>query len=372
MHKLTELDHQLEQPGLSAWLLSALTKIADVQAANVRLEAMSGDASFRRYYRVAIVHNGDDKPDIKSSYILAIAPPATEKNQEFVAISALLASQNIAASEVLAFDLETGWLLQHDAGDQLLSNIALSPQHQHYYDQALQQLLAFAQIPQADLTILGHYDAAALQCELDIFTEWFVAGLLQLELDREQQALLQRFFQRLIDRACQQSQVFVHRDYHCRNIMLDGDALVAIDFQDALKGPITYDAVSLWKDCYLRLPKPEVLAYLEQFYRQLQNQQLIADTLSFTDFQQDFDWMGLQRHIKVLGVFARLSQRDAKHGYLQDLPLVVDYIRDALSAYSDPALRHFADWFETQLMPLIRQQSWWRDLSLAEQSEAAS
>jgi hypothetical protein len=167
--------------------------------------------------------------------------------------------------------------------------------------------------------------------------------------------MLQHFFGELIESALAQPQVFVHRDYHCRNIMVtDGQELAAIDFQDAVCGAITYDLVSLLRDCYIVWPDSQVRGWVKQYWQQLHDRKVVE--VREPVFQRWFDLMGLQRHIKVLGIFARLSIRDNKHGYLNDLPTVVRYVQNV--AAQEVMAEDFLAWFNTRVMPLVGQQSW--------------
>ncbi len=336
--------------GLKDWVRKQLSVSSE---AGFDWQPLSGDASFRRYFRCQWQ---------EQSYIVAFAPPQTEKNHEFVALSALLKRSGIKASEVLAFDYEQGYLLQHDLGSCLLSDVLNENSADDYYQKALAQLLQMQKIKPSELTALAPYDADALQLELSYFVEWFVSKLLRYHLNEQEQRMLDAFFTELTEAALQQPQGFVHRDYHCRNIMLDtNNELACIDFQDALLGPLSYDVVSLLRDCYVVWPEQRVESWLYAFWQLLIQDNVIHSNFTYDAFLVAFDLMGLQRHIKVLGVFARLSLRDEKHAYLQDLNTVVQYIRNVLSheRLNTAASQNFHQWFEEILMPLIKQQAWY-------------
>lgn len=309
---------------------------------------VAGDASFRRYFRVA--HGA-------KSVIVCDAPPETEKNAEFVSVASGFAQAGLRVPEVLHADLERGFLALEDLGDQTLLPLLDSRTVDGFYRQALGMLqdLAVADSPSFSLP---PYDQAQLTRELSLFPEWFCKRLLKLDIDAEAQSSFRSLEQALCDRALGQTQVVVHRDFHARNLMvLDDGSLATIDFQDALLGPITYDPVSLLKDCYLRWPDEQVRDWALLHHSGLKQRGVVVP--SPDEFLSDFHFMGLQRHLKVLGIFARLFLRDGKSGYLKDLPRVIDYLRDALALYPrESVLFEFLRWFDDVVIPAARQQSW--------------
>jgi len=207
--------------------------------------------------------------------------------------------------------------------------------------------------------LIPRYDRALLRRELDIFPDWFIGQLLGYSLSANERELLAHCFTLLEDSALHQRQCLVHRDYHSRNLLLCDDGnLGVIDFQGALWGAATYDVVSLLRDCYKRLPEPLVYQLAED-YRQLAMAQKLIEVASPEEFRRQFDWMGLQRHIKVLGIFARLKLRDNKPGYLKDLPLVMRYTLEVAAKY--PQFAELVAWFEARLLPLAEAQPWYRD-----------
>lgn len=331
---------------LQKWVAEQL----NVTIPELHWQALAGDASFRHYFRCKAAGQ---------SFIAALAPPATEKNHEFVAIAALLNAAGVQAPAVIAVDYEQGFLIQNDFGEQLLLPALNAATVDGWYQQAMQQLLRMLTITQDNLAKLPAYDEQVLNLELSYFQTWFLEAMLNYHCTDAEQKMLQRFFQELIDSAQDQPQQFVHRDYHSRNIMITEDQLLAtIDFQDAVCGPITYDLVSLLRDCYVVWPEQQVREWVAIFYKKLLHKgQLRVDEATF---QHWFDLMGLQRHIKVLGIFARLSIRDNKHGYLQDLPVVVSYVRSV--AQQQACASEFWEWFEDKIMPLVKQQSWGTNL----------
>lgn len=319
-------------------------------ADGVQLQSLSGDASFRRYFRCQASYQA-----YGPTLIAVDAPPDKEKNPEFVHIAALLAGQGVSAPRVLHADLQQGFLLLNDLGDQLLLPLLDSGSVETLYRRCLVMLERMQQIP-AHSSGLGNYDAVKLREEMELFPQWFVATLLDRPLAASERQILDALFERLIDSAEQQPQVFVHRDFHSRNIMVLADGeLACIDFQDAVIGPISYDLVSLLRDCYIVWPAEQVRHWSGDYAQRLA-QKGILDAAQLAQFPQWFDWMGLQRHIKVLGIFARLSLRDGKHAYLDDLPLVIDYVLTIARQYVQ--LGDFVQWFESELQPLVNRQTW--------------
>ena len=337
---------------LLPWALSQLPP-GGVDASPA-LQLVAGDASNRRYFRLEL---GSDR------YIVAQAPPETEKNEAFLSVRNLLADIGVRVPEVLGVDLSRGYLLLEDLGDQMLLPLLNATTVDRYYCQARAILLQLALPAGAarDLSLdLPAYDEALLREELGRFGTWFVEKLLGHSLSTQEQGLIEALTVKLVASAMEQPPALVHRDFHSRNLMPQPDGqLAVIDFQDAVHGPVTYDLVSLLRDCYIRWPTQRVDRWALEHRDQLLERGLpgqIDDAL----FLRWFDWMGLQRHIKVLGTFARLHLRDDKPGYLQDLPLVIHYVRQILEKYTDdePAFAEFGDWFDKALQPLIEQQPW--------------
>lgn len=310
--------------------------------------ALSGDAGFRRYFRLQHANN---------SYIVADAPVEHIDNHAFVDIAQRLAAAGVNVPHIVGVDFAQGFLIQQDFGDDLLLGLLNDATVNDYYARALAMIV---QMQSTNCDGLPNYDAALLQREMALFPTWFVEKLLGITLNDSERELLDRVFACLTDTATQQPQAFVHRDFHSRNILCHEDELATIDFQDAVRGPITYDAVSLLKDCYIQWPAERVEQWLEDFHAALIEAHIVSDDADVATTLRDFHAMGLQRHIKVLGIFARLSLRDGKHGYLLDLPMVIDYTLQAaaLLASDFAVLGEFKTWFETRLTPKIRQQEW--------------
>ena len=338
--------------------------------AEARLIPVAGDASNRRYFRL-----GDEQ----FSVIVVEAPPETEKNPEFLAIADTLSRAGVRVPCVLAADLGRGYLLLEDLGDAVLLPLLDADTASDYYACAFDTLLKLADIDITEPSVasMPRYDEALLTEELSRFPHWFVEQLLEQSLTQNDRDIIQCASECLLASALEQPQVLVHRDFHSRNLMLQKDGqLAVIDFQDAVVGPVTYDLVSLLRDCYIRWPLDKVRRWALDYRSSLEalgKVELVkecAGSDSHTDsvkararaegeFLRWFDLMGLQRHIKVLGTFARLYLRDGKSAYLDDLPMVLTYVRDVLQQYQhEPALAQFAVWFEATLDPLIEQKPW--------------
>lgn len=314
------------------------------------LESVAGDASNRRYFRLLL--DG-------SSFILAVAPPETEKNAEFLAVREVLERAGVNVPALYGADLERGFLLLGDLGRQLLLPELNDATVDACYRAAFGVLHQLAGVDMGDPGWPA-YDKQLLGEELERFPEWFVDALLGCEMSPQGVVAWRDLSTLLVSSALEQPRVLVHRDFHSRNLMPQpGGALGVIDFQDAVMGPVTYDLVSLLRDCYIRWPAEQVERWAGSFYGELSRQGMLQG-IGLDQFLRWFDWMGLQRHLKVLGTFARLYLRDGKAAYLADLPLVVSYVEEMLEKYrdSEPAIAAFAAWFQASLVPGIRRQSW--------------
>jgi hypothetical protein len=309
----------------------------------IQLEPITGDASFRRYFRVS---------KASQSYILMDAPTPAEDCGRFVATQQAFVQAGLEVPQIIAQDIQQGLLLLKDLGDTLLLAKLTEETAATFYRQALAQLTQVRKISATSAGPLPTFDQAFLLREMQIFIDWFVVEHLQLSLSEHELSMLQRHFLLLADSALQQPQAGMHRDYHSRNLMLQDDgSLAVIDFQDAVTGPVSYDAVSLLKDCYIKWPIQLVKDLCQEFYQDLVQQAELSAEISLEQFQQWFDWMGLQRHIKVCGIFCRLYHRDGKSGYLADLPRVFDYVLEVTSLY--PELQELDFWLKTKVKPAL-------------------
>ena len=312
------------QKNLYQWASLYLQQHTPHQAQSISM--VSGDASFRRYFRI---HHA------QGTYIAVDAPPQTENSRAFVAIAQTLFQQGVSVPEVIAYDFEQGFMLLSDLGDTLLRPCLTEQTVDGLYQQAMREILVMQQSPSPENYPIPPYDQTRLLFEMSLFKDWFVAQYLALSLTPEEIKVIDDTCQQVATAIAEQPTVFVHRDYHSRNLMLlPNGKLGVIDFQDALMGAITYDLVSLLRDAYVEWPNQQVVAWVEDF-RQLLVAQGRLTTVSQPQFLTWFDWMGAQRHLKVLGIFARLSIRDGKHGYLNDIPLVFKYLLNEIKDYPE-------------------------------------
>ncbi len=323
--------------------LSQIQNFLQQYQADSRMQctALSGDASFRRYWRV---QSGTQH------WMLMDAPPVAADCQRFIAVAQALADAGLQVPKVLAAEPAAGLVLLEDLGDDLLQFSLTQDNMPHWYRQALALLPLQQQVRHTAEGPLPEFDRAFVLRELQIFTDWFLPVHLQLPIDSATQALLDSTFNLIADEVLAQPQAGMHRDFHSRNLMIRPDqSLAVIDFQDAVVGPVSYDAVSLLRDCYLRWPDADVALLRDEFYQLLQQHGLLSAGYSLAQFRRAFDWTGLQRHLKVCGIFARLYHRDHKAGYLADLPRVVGYVLDIAKQY--PELSAFTYWFEQVVLP---------------------
>jgi len=287
----------------------------------------SADASFRRYFRSTDENTGQ-------TYVVMDAPPDKEDCGPFMHISKILRNANINAPDILAQNTEQGFLLLTDLGDQPYLNHLNERHASTLYIDALSSLVRMQNIKDKSMANLPHYDALRLRNEMELFENWYLNKHLNTQLDDQQKSVLENTFNLLIKNALEQPQVFVHRDFHSRNLMLTQiDNPGVIDFQDAVIGPLTYDLVSLFKDCYIEWPREWVVHWLEEFL--LKSEVAYKQEIRLPKLIKWFDLMGVQRHLKVLGIFARLNYRDGKAQYLNDLPLTLKYVIDACRRYEE-------------------------------------
>ena len=283
------------------------------------LTSASSDASFRRYFR----WQGAGR-----SLIVMDAPPPQEDCAPFVKVAHMLAEAHLNVPQILAADLERGFLLLNDLGRQTYLDVINENNADELFADALQALLAFQRLSMT--TPLPHYDDALLRRELQLFPEWYVQRHLGVEFSEQQQALWQRASQLLIDSALAQPKVLVHRDYMPRNLMLSEPNPGVLDFQDAVYGPVTYDVTCLFKDAFLSWPEARVSSWLEQYWQQALEAGVPVQPV-LDDFLRASDLMGVQRHLKVIGIFARICHRDGKPKYLGDVPRFFSYIEAVLA-----------------------------------------
>ncbi|MGM0449742.1 MAG: aminoglycoside phosphotransferase family protein [Pseudomonadota bacterium] len=308
-------------------------------------EPVAGDASFRRYFRVRT-------PD--GPRIVMDAPPEKESCQAFVALTRHWHSHGLHVPELLAENQEQGFLLLEDLGNRLyLDELAGTGAADPLYREALSALVRLQALPSPPDHPLPPYDRERLEQEMRLFPDWLLGEKLGLTLSSQEQAMLETTFATLTESALAQPRVTVHRDYHSRNLLVtESNSPGIIDFQDAVIGPITYDAVSLLRDCYVDWPREKVCQWLETYRVEAYEAGLHrADEATFLQW---FELMGIQRHLKASGIFARLDQRDGKPAYLADIPRTLDYM--VAAARRQPAMAHFGDWLAERVVPIVLQQ----------------
>jgi aminoglycoside/choline kinase family phosphotransferase len=306
---------------LQRWLETALG------SRDFSITPASDDASFRRYFRV---RRGGGQP----SLIAMDAPPEKEDCGPFVHVTRIFADAGVHVPAIHAQALDQGFLLLSDLGDTTYLGALDANTAPRLYHEAFDALLRI-QLASRPGT-LPDYDRALLERELQLFPEWYVGRQLGCALDSSQRAALEQTFSRLLANALAQPRVYVHRDYHSRNLMVSAPNPGILDFQDAVYGPITYDLVSLLRDAYIGWEEEQVVDWAIRYWERARKARLpVSD--DFTGFYRDFEWMGAQRQLKVLGIFARLFHRDGKDGYLKHQPLVMRYLRRTCGRYDDLA-----------------------------------
>jgi aminoglycoside/choline kinase family phosphotransferase len=317
------------QQQLGAWLNTVL------QQANFSLTIASADASFRRYFRVNLV-----APYLGFHTVIAMdAPPPQENCTPFVNIAKLFLDAGLNVPKLIAQDLTHGFLLLSDLGDDTYLSQLNSESAPKLYLDATNALIKL-QIASKE-NVLPKYDEALLTREMQLFPDWYVSKHLNVSLTGEQQVILKNTFEVLNKNILSQGQVYVHRDFHSRNLMITKENNPGVlDFQDAVYGAISYDLVSLLKDAYISWEEEQIIDWAVRYWQPAKKAGLPVPD-DFSEFYRDFEWMGAQRHIKVLGIFARLSHRDGKDGYLKDMPLVMIYLRKVCERYVElrPMLR---------------------------------
>ena len=295
------------------------------------LAPASADASFRRYFRAELAAPWQGEP--RASTLIAMdAPPAHEDCRPFVRVARLLADAGVHAPRVLASDLARGFVLLTDLGTTTYAAALDAATASALYSDAIDALILWQRASRDD--VLPPYDDALLRRELMLFPDWYVARHVGCELSAQERDALARTFEVVLANNLAQPRVFVHRDYHSRNLMVATPNPGVLDFQDAVHGPITYDLVSLLRDAYVAWDEERQLDWAIRYWERARaaNLPVAAD---FATFWRDFEWMGIQRQLKVLGIFARLAIRDGKRGYVADMPRVLGYLRGAARRYPE-------------------------------------
>lgn len=317
---------------------------ANLPNEQVTLIPLPGDASFRHYSRLA-AHPG---------WLAVDAPPEHEKTAEFVRVAEAYAALGVHVPQILAYNIPLGFLIVSDLGatSYLQALTADRARAETLYSDALVSLTHITRCEPSATLPLDHFNASFMRAELDNFTEWFLKDYLNMAITPGIRTLLNDTYEALIQRAADQKQVCIHRDYHSRNLIVcePGKNPGIIDFQDAMMGPITYDCVSLLRDAYIAWPDDQVTALSHFFYQEIKKAH-VDYTHSFDAFFDDFQWMGMQRHLKAIFIFARKHLRDNNQNYLADIPRTLDYVRRVANDY--PRLGTFGTFLEADVVPRL-------------------
>ena len=300
------------------------------------LTRLCGDASFRRYFRFT----AKPAPGAERQSLIAVdAPPEHENSQAFINIAIRLLNNKLPVPKIHQYTLDAGFYVQQDFGDQLLLALLNDRSADGLYNSAIHYLAKIFPVTTERLPL---YDRQLLQQEMRLFSDWFVLKHKNRPIDARLKNILDQTYRLLTDNALNQPQGFVHRDYHSRNIMVLNDGqLGIIDFQDAVKGPLTYDLVSLLRDCYIDWPQDKIDDWVYHYIKLLPRQ------YSASEFMRWFDLMGIQRHLKATGIFARLNYRDNKPAYLNNIPRILNYLIQVSAKYD--ALKDFNHFVKTLL-----------------------
>jgi len=299
---------------------------AEFPAIPFTLAPASEDASFRRYFRARLADG--------RRFIVMDAPPERESCAAFLHVAGVFSAAGVHVPAIHAQDLRHGFLLLEDLGEETFLDGLGRRNPAQLYAAATDALI---QIQLASRPgILPEYDRALLERELRLFPDWYLARQMRRELSPDEVRILRAAFESLLANNLAQPRVFVHRDYHCRNLMVCEPLPGVLDFQDAVYGPITYDLVSLLRDAYVRWEEPQVLDWMARYWEKARKAGLPVNA-DFAGFYRDFEWMGAQRQLKVVGIFARLCHRDGKQRYLADIPLVLDYLLATCRRYRELA-----------------------------------
>lgn len=323
------MDERLKK--LESWLQARLN------IASVTLAPASSDASFRRYFRVW--HKG-------MTFVAMDAPPEREDVARFVRLAKALGAAGLNVPQVFEEDYELGFLLLSDLGTQSYLSALTATSADALYSDAISALLRLQKSSGA-APPLPSYDRALLTRELGIFPQWYIERHLSIDLADSERAMLDATFQTLIASALEQPVVWVHRDYHSRNLMVtERDNPGVLDFQDAVLGPITYDLVSLLRDCYINWPRDQVQTWVASYLARARAGGLLGETAD-AQFMRWFDFMGVQRHLKAIGIFARLQHRDGKPGYLADIPRTLAYVNEVCAQHAE--LKELGSWLASRI-----------------------
>lgn len=303
-------------------------------------QAITSDASFRQYYRVNTA---------SQSLILMDSPANLIDNKPFIGLQKNFAQVGLLVPNIIAFDLEAGFILLNDLGSEHLADRLHLASRMQEYKAVIELLPDIAVVPPSNL--MKPYDADFISFEMNIFKEWLIEKWLGLTLSAQHQHLWHELQNTLVKVMLSQPQVTMHRDFHSRNIMKTVNGWALIDFQDAVVGPVSYDAVSLLRDCYFTLPKNEFDQLFEYNYQIMRENGLLAN-ISLQEYKYFFDLTGLQRHLKAAGIFCRLLLRDSKSGYLNNILPTLDYVTTICKQYDE--FQWLATWLDNEIIPAIQ------------------
>lgn len=318
----------------------ALAFLHETVGVGAQVVKVAGDASFRSYYRVTLPPGRSRDVGVPQVSIMMDAPPDKEDSFPFVDIVHYLHPLGVPVPEIFVDRHEQGFILLEDFGDVTFQTaLEQGADPEKLYTAAVNVLLDIQAAP-ANGACIAHrrpFDRAMQRRELALFTDWYIEGILKKTITPADRQAFDRIFHRIIDRTLAQQQGFVHRDYHCRNLMWrqDDQGVGVLDFQDAVMGPITYDLASLLRDCYVAWDRPFREKIIHLWLDGARDG--LGFDVSPEAFAEAFDWMSVQRNLKAVGIFGRLSLRDGKHGYLNDIPRTLSYIRENVARYADLA-----------------------------------
>ena len=297
------------------------------------ISTASSDASFRKYFRAKT---------LKNSFIVMDAPPQNESIEAFLKINKILNSIKVNVPDIYKEDMALGFILMQDFGSDTYLDVLNADNQKLLYSDSIESLIKMQKFVKKDLC--QSYTQEILFNEMVLFIDWYLKKYKKIDLTNNENEKLLTCFETISKKVLSQERFFVHRDYHSRNLMNQKSNNPGIlDFQDALVGPVTYDLISLLKDAYIEWDEEIVLDHAIRYWEKANTNKLITN-LEFSTFYKDFECMGIQRHLKILGIFARLSIRDNKNQYLENIPLVEKYLMDATERYRDfHQLRNFLD-----------------------------
>lgn len=338
---------------LEQWAILQIQRVHNIKV-TAPLIPLPGDASVRQYYRL--------RTPLNKSFIVVHSPLEAEKNHAFVTLAKDWLAQGVQTPVIFAVEREQGFFLLEDFGqDTLLDSLQASPNKVHsYYQQAMSLLYRIQSLNPPKDWMFERFDAAFMTREMNLFDEWVIKKLVNPQSNLWQSAAIQGVLSNIIDSALEQPTVIMHRDFHSRNLMPLPNNLGVLDFQDAVVGPITYDMVSLLRDCYIHWPQKKVYQWLNEFTQYIP----LLKEVALSKRNRWFDWMGLQRHLKVAGIFIRQWLNNNNAFYLAELPRVFAYILYVTARYVELSSLHL--WIKEEILPVMKAYDWWCDCSLSE------